>query len=53
MIGAVLQTTRVVADPLVWEVLPIVLGIAAGLGRFISYAYTSHIEWRRTDIAIP
>lgn len=36
MTGTVLQTTRMVVDPLVWEVLLIILGIVAVLG-FINW----------------
>lgn len=53
MMGSILQTYRVVIDPLVWEVLLIILGITAALGLVTSYAYTSHIEWRRTDTETP
>lgn len=51
MIGTILQTYRVVIDPLVWEVLLIILGTIAALG--LAYLLYIHIEWRRTDIAPP
>ena len=50
MIGTILQTCRVVVDPLVWDVLLIIIGIPAILGLVYSYAYISHIEWRKIDI---
>lgn len=44
MIDMILQTTRVVVDPIVWEVLLIILGIAAGLG--LVYLLRIHIAYR-------
>ncbi len=44
MTGTVLQTTRVVVDPLVWEVLLIILGIVAVLG--FAYLLRIHIAYR-------
>lgn len=44
MIGTILQTTRVVIDPLVWEVLLIILVIAAALG--LVYLFRIHIAYR-------
>lgn len=41
MIGSILQTCRVVVDPLVWEVLLIILGITVVFTtRLIAYALT-------------
>lgn len=51
MIGSILQTCRVIVDPLLWEVLLIILGVTAVLGLvYLLRVYTSHIEWRRIDI---
>ncbi len=44
MIGTILQTYRVVVDPLVWEVLLIILGITAALG--LVYLLRIHIAYR-------
>lgn len=44
MIGSILQTCRVVVDPLVWEVLLIILGITAVLG--LVYLLRIHIAYR-------
>ncbi len=44
MIGTILQTYRVVVDPLVWEALLIILGIAAALG--LTYLLRIHIAYR-------
>lgn len=44
MIGTILQTYRVVVDPLVWEVLLIILVIAAVLG--LTYLLRIHIAYR-------
>lgn len=44
MIGTILQTPRVVVDPLVWEVLLIILGITAALG--LVYLLRIHIAYR-------
>lgn len=44
MIGTILQTYSVVVDPLVWEVLLIILGIAAALG--LTYLLRIHIAYR-------
>ena len=44
MTGTVLQTTRVVVDPLVWEVLLIILVIVAALG--LAYLLRIHIAYR-------
>lgn len=44
MTGSILQTTRVVVDPLVWQVPLIILGIAAVLG-FV-YILRIHIAYR-------
>lgn len=44
MIGSTLQTCRVVIDPLVWEVLLIILVIAAVLG--LVYLLRIHIAYR-------
>ncbi len=42
--GSILQTYRVVIDPLVWEVLLIILGITAALG--LVYLLRIHIAYR-------
>lgn len=42
--GSILQTYRVVIDPLVWEVLLIILGIPAALG--LVYLLRIHIAYR-------
>ena len=42
--GSILQTYRVVIDPLVWEVLIIILGITAALG--LVYLLRIHIAYR-------
>ncbi len=44
MIGMILQICRVVVDPLVWEVLLIILVIAAVLG--LTYLLRIHIAYR-------
>lgn len=44
MIGTILQTYRVVVDPLVWEVLLIILRITAALG--LVYLLRIHIAYR-------
>lgn len=44
MIGAILQTGRVIVDPLVWDVLLIILAITAGLG--LVYFLRIHIAYR-------
>lgn len=44
MIGSTLQTCRVVIEPLVWEVLLIILVIAAVLG--LVYLLRIHIAYR-------
>lgn len=44
MIGTILQMPRVVIDPLVWEVLLIILMIAAVLG--LVYLLRIHIAYR-------
>lgn len=44
MIGTILQTYRVVIDPLVWEVLLIILGITTALG--LAYLLRIHIAYR-------
>lgn len=44
MIGTILQTYRVVVDPLVWKVLLIILVIAAVLG--LTYLLRIHIAYR-------
>lgn len=44
MIDMILQTTRVVVDPIVWEVLLIILGGAAGVG--LVYLLRIHIAYR-------
>lgn len=44
MMGSILQTYRVVIDPLVWEVLLIILGITAALG--LVYLLRIHIAYR-------
>ena len=44
MIGTILQPYRVVVDPLVWEVLLIILVIAAVLG--LTYLLRIHIAYR-------
>lgn len=40
----ILQTTRVVVDPIVWEVLLIILGVTAGVG--LVYLLRIHIAYR-------
>lgn len=44
MIGTILQTCRVVVDPLVWDVLLIIIGIPAILG--LVYLLRIHIAYR-------
>lgn len=44
MTGEFLQTYRVVVDPLVWEVLLIILGVALALGTV--YLFYIHIAYR-------
>lgn len=44
MTDTILQTTRVVVDPLVWEVLLIILGIVTVLG--FAYLLRIHIAYR-------
>ena len=44
MISMILQTGRVVVDPFVWDVLLIILAIAAGLG--LVYLLRIHIAYR-------
>ncbi len=44
MIDMILQTTRVVVDPIVWEVLLIILGVTAGVG--LVYLLRIHIAYR-------
>lgn len=44
MIGTILQTYRVVVDPLVWEVLLVIAAVAAGLG--LMYLLRIHIAYR-------
>lgn len=44
MRSTLLQTTRVVVDPRVWEVLLIILVVAAALG--LAYLLRIHIAYR-------
>jgi len=44
MIGTILQTYRVVVDPLVWEILLVIAAVAAGLG--LMYLLRIHIAYR-------
>ncbi len=44
MISTLLQTTRVVVDPLVWEILLVIAAVAAGLG--LMYLLRIHIAYR-------
>lgn len=44
MIDTILQTYRVVVDPLVWEVLLVIAAVAAGLG--LMYLLRIHIAYR-------
>lgn len=44
MIGSILQTTRIIIDPRIWEVLLIILVIVAALG--LAYLLRIHIAYR-------
>lgn len=44
MTGTILQTTRIIIDPRVWEILLIILVIIAALG--LAYLLRIHIAYR-------